>query len=55
MSTFTYRAKFLAYGISAGLVCVALTAEVAAQNNAAWPDFSSNPTGWVASEYVKAE
>ena len=47
MSTFTYRARFLAYGISAGLVCVALTAEVAAQNNAAWPDFSSNPTGWV--------
>src|SRR5207244_7419121 len=29
------------------LVCVALTAEVAAQNNAAWPDFSSNRTGWV--------
>ena len=47
MSTFTYRARFLAYGISAGLACVALTVEVPAQNNVAWPDFSSNRTGWV--------
>ena len=47
MSIVTYGARFLACGISVGLVCMAFTAEVAAQQNSAPPDFSSNRTGWI--------
>jgi hypothetical protein len=47
MSIFTLRASFLAGGVLTGLVCVALTAEVAAQRKASPPDFSSNQVGWI--------
>jgi hypothetical protein len=40
------RAKLLA-GLSAGLVCVALTGAAAAQQSAGPPDFSSNEAGWL--------
>jgi hypothetical protein len=47
MSTFTLRAKFLAGGVLTSLVCVALTAEAPAQQQASPPDFSSNQAGWL--------
>lgn len=47
MSTFTSRAKLLAGGVLASLVCVALTAGAMAQQKASPPDFSSNQAGWL--------
>jgi hypothetical protein len=46
MSTFALRERFLAGGVLTGLVCAALTVEVAAQQKASPPDFSSNQVAW---------
>src|SRR5215469_5568844 len=47
MSTYaSFKANVFARGVSICVVCLALTASVAAQQNA--PDFSSNDVGWVA-------
>src|SRR5882762_11355293 len=47
MSMLFSRERFLAGGVLSGFVCVALTAEVAAQQQASPPDFSLNQVGWV--------
>ena len=47
MSPFSLRKRFLAGWVLAALVCSVPTAEVAAQQSASAPDFSSNGVGWV--------
>jgi len=47
MSTFASRAKVLAGGVLTAVVYVALTAEIAAQQQVSPPDFSSNQAGWL--------
>jgi hypothetical protein len=48
MSTFSVRKTCLAGGMAAALVCAMTSAEVAAQQTTAVPDFSSNQVGWIA-------
>src|SRR5438105_3911704 len=54
MSTFAFRERLLAGGVLTGFVFMALTAEIAAQQKASPPDFSSNQVAWfgVGGEYV---
>jgi hypothetical protein len=47
MSAFVWMAKLLVGGVLTILIQVALTAEVAAQQQAPPPDFSSNQVGWL--------
>ncbi len=47
MSTFASRAKVLVGGVLTAVVYVALTAEIAAQQQVSPPDFSSNQAGWL--------
>ena len=47
MSAFASRAKLLAGGVWTGLIYVALTAGMAAQQKAPPPDFSSDQVGWI--------
>jgi hypothetical protein len=48
MHVFTSARVILAGGFLTGLVCAALTAAVAAQQNPAAPDLSSNQVAWIA-------
>jgi hypothetical protein len=48
MSRFASRDTSLAVGLLTGVLCAALTAEVAAQSSTSAPDFSSHQAAWIA-------